>query len=77
MRLIWASFALIAVAATAALWMFAAGWSGTAFPVPSSDLLSTGEWPLWVAAWILFYGPPLVALWCAVRAIKEKSDASD
>lgn len=72
MRVIWAVFGSIAAAATAAIWLFAAGWAGGIPWLPDMQLLATGEWLLWIAMFLLLYGPPAFGAWCLAKAVRAE-----
>jgi hypothetical protein len=71
-------FCAIPLAAAVAVWMFAAGWAGRVAILPDSALLTSGEWFIWAAVFVLMWGPVAAAVWCGWRAVKEKnSNAAD
>ena len=70
MRIMWAVVAFISLAAAAAVWLFAGGWAGGVPWLPDRQLLNTGEWPLWVAMFLLLYGPIASGGWCLFRAAR-------
>ena len=72
MRVIWAVFGSIAAAATVAIWLLAAGWAGGSPWLPDTQLLATGEWPLWIAMFLLLYGPPAFGAWCLAKAVRAE-----
>jgi hypothetical protein len=78
MRTIWIVFCIFSLAAAAAVWMFAAGWAGRVALLPDMELLSSGEWLVWLMGFAIMWGPVAAAVWFGWRAIKEKnSNAAD
>jgi hypothetical protein len=71
MKVLWVVFATISFAA-AAVWLFAAGWAGRVPWLPDMQLLHSGEWLLWLAMFILLYGPIAFGAWALLKAIRAE-----
>jgi hypothetical protein len=71
MRAIWLTFAAFSFVTAGAVWLFASGWAGGIPWLPDTELLATGEWPLWVMGLILLYGPIAFGGWCLWKAVRN------